>query len=69
MLTSDFIGPTWSINIKQMQSRHKYKIIEDQVIKTQDKGIKLKNYIPRYMRSKSWVFVKFIKISSLWLKL
>ena len=53
MLTSDFIGPTWSINIKQMQSRHKYKIIEDQVIKTQDKGIKLTNYIPRYMRSKS----------------
>ena len=39
MLTSCFIGPTWSINIKQMQSRHKYKIIEDQVIKTQDKGI------------------------------
>ena len=43
-----------------MQSRHKYKFIEDQVIKTQDKGIKFKNDIPRYMRSKSWIFVKFI---------
>jgi hypothetical protein len=53
MLTSCLIGPTWSINIKQMQSQHKYKFIEDQVIKTQDKGIKLKNYIPRYMRSES----------------
>ena len=32
-----------------MQNRHKYKFTEDQVIKTQDKGIKFKNYIPRYM--------------------
>jgi hypothetical protein len=32
MLSSCFIGPTWLINIKQMQSRHKYKIIEDQII-------------------------------------
>jgi hypothetical protein len=32
MLTSCFIGPTWLINIKQLQSRHKYKIIEDQII-------------------------------------
>ena len=62
MLTSLLIGQA---SIKQMQSRHKYKFIENQVIKIQDKGFKLKNYILRYMRSKSWVFVKFIKIWSL----
>jgi hypothetical protein len=53
MLTSCLIKPIWSINIKQMQSRHKYKFIEDQVIKTQVKGIKLKNHVPKHMRSKS----------------
>jgi uncharacterized membrane protein YgaE (UPF0421/DUF939 family) len=35
-----------------MQHRQisKYKFIEDQVIKTKNKGIKLKNHVPRKMR-------------------
>jgi hypothetical protein len=53
MLTSLIIGLTWSMKYQANAKPTKYKFIEDQVIKTQDKGIKLKNYIPRYMRSKS----------------
>ena len=40
-------------NIKQMQSRQVANSLKIKVIKTQDKEIKLKNYVPRHMRSKS----------------
>jgi hypothetical protein len=53
MLTSDLIGPTWSIKYQANAKSTKCKFIEDQVIKTQVKGIKLKNHVPRHMRSKS----------------
>ena len=53
MLTSDLIGPTWSIKYQANAKSKKCKSIEDQVIKTQVKGIKLKNYVLRHMRSKS----------------
>ena len=45
----------WTIMVNKnetMQRRQisKYKFIEDQVIKTKDKGIKLKNHVPRQVR-------------------
>ena len=40
-------------NIKQMQSRQVANSLKNKVIKSQEKEIKLKNLVPRYMRSKS----------------
>ena len=53
MLTNDLIGPTWSIKYQVNAKSTKCKFIEDQVIKTEVKGIKLKNHVPRHIRSKS----------------
>ena len=53
MLISNLIGPTWSIKYQANAKSAKCKFIEDQVIKTQVQRIKLKNHVPRYMRSKS----------------
>ena len=53
MLTSDLNGLTWSIKYQANAKSTKCKFIEDQVITTQVKGIKLKNHVPRHMRSKN----------------
>ena len=39
--------------IKQMQSRQVVNSLKIKVIKSQDKEIKLKDHVPRHMRSKS----------------
>ena len=44
---------TAMVNKNQTMQRRqisKFKFIEDQVIKTKDKGIKLKNHVPRQVR-------------------
>ena len=43
MLTSYLIGPPWSNKNQTNAKSSKYRFIEDQVIKTKVKGIKLKN--------------------------
>ena len=53
MLTSDLIELTWSIKYQANAKSTKCKFIEDQVIKTQVKEIKLKNHVPRHIKSKS----------------
>ena len=58
MLTSYLIGPPWSIKNQANAKSSNYKFVEDQVIKTKVKGIKLKNHVPRQMR----VRVKFCKV-------
>ena len=50
---------TAMVNKNQTMQRRqisKYKFIEDQVIKTKDKIIKLKNHVPRHVR----VSVRFL---------
>ena len=64
ILTSYLIGPPWSTRIKQCNvvKYKKYKFIEDQVIKTKDKGIKLKNHVPRQMRVRVRFFNKVYQV-------
>ena len=58
ILTSYLIGPPW-LNKNQTNAKSsKYRFIEDQVIKTKAKGIKLKNHVTRQVR----VRVRFCKV-------
>ena len=56
ILTSYLIRPPWSNKNQTNATSSKYRVIEDQVIKTKVKGIKLKNHVPRQVR----VRVKFL---------
>ena len=50
ILTSYLIGPPWSKKNQSNAMSSKYRFIEDQIIKTKVKGIKLKNHVPRQVR-------------------